>query len=93
MKIGVTDDISHRDMALFSKARVNKNRNRVEWFYCRKHGHTTLNCKNCAKYLLNVKLKEYDKIATFEDFPEYNLQYFSDCDNGDEFCAHPLRLF
>lgn len=93
MKLGNTEDNSHDEMALFSKGRVNKNRDSVECFYCRRHGNTTFNCKSRARNLLNGKLKESANIATIEDLHETNLQDFLDCDNDNEFDTEPLMLF
>lgn len=56
MKGGDTDGSPHAVLALFSKRRVNKNR--LECFYCHKHGHITLDYKIKAKDLLKGRLKE-----------------------------------
>lgn len=64
MKLGNTKDNSHAQMAIFSKGKVNKNKNSVEFFYCQKHGHTTFNCKTRERDHLNGKLNESARIAT-----------------------------
>lgn len=67
MKSGNAKDNSHTEMTLFSKSRVNDNKNSVEYFYHGRHEHTTFNCKSHARDLLNGKLKESANVAIFED--------------------------
>lgn len=80
-------------MALFSKRKVNKNRNSVECFYFQKHGHTTFNSKSRARDILNGKSRESANIAIIEDLQEANLHDFSYCDNNNEVNIEPLLLF
>lgn len=70
IKISVAKDNLQPEMTLFSRGWVHKNKKSVNCFYCQKHGHTTLNCKTCAKDLLNGKLKQYTNIDIIEDLPE-----------------------
>ena len=76
-------------MAIFSKGKVNKNRNSVECFYCRKHGHTTFNCKTRERDHLNGELNESARIATIKYLQEENLQDFSYCGSDNEFNTYP----
>jgi hypothetical protein len=85
MKEGDLEVSSNSEIALYSKGRTNKN---IECFYCRRHGHTTLNCKTRASDLLNGKLKESANIA---DDSLGAIQEHSSSD--DEPSQSSLRLF
>jgi len=93
MKIHDTKYNSHTEMVLFSKGRVNKNKNSVECFYCQKHGHTTFSWKTCAKELLNGKLKESTNMPTLEDSLEDNFEDISHRDSDDKYNTKPLKIF
>ena len=81
MKEGDLEVSSNSEIALYSKGRTNKN---IECFYCRRRGHTVLNCKTRANDLLNGKLKESANIV--EDSLDTMHEYSS---SDDE----PLKLF
>jgi hypothetical protein len=72
---------------------MNKNRSSVECFYCRRNGHTTLNCKIHAKDILKGKLKESTNIVISEDSSDAIFEDSLDSDSDDEFNTEPLKLF
>jgi hypothetical protein len=84
-KEGDLEVSSNSEIALYSKGRTNKN---IECFYCRRRGHTTLNCKTRASDLLNGKLKESANIA---DDSLGAIQEHSSSD--DEPSQSSLKLF
>jgi hypothetical protein len=82
MKEGEVEVSSHSEVALYSKGRrTNKS---IECFYCRRRGHTVLNCKTRANDLLNGKLKESANIA------EESLDAMHEYSSSDD---EPLKLF
>jgi hypothetical protein len=85
MKEGDTEVSSQAEIALFSKGRTNKN---IECFYCRRRGHTTMNCETRARDLLNGKLKESANIV--EDSLVAMHEYSA---SDDEPPQSPLKLF
>lgn len=85
MKEGDLEVSSNSEIALYSKGRTNKN---IECFYCRRRGHTALNCKTRASDLLNGKLKESANIA--EDSLGAMQEYSS---SDDEPSQSSLKLF
>ena len=71
---------------------TNKNRKSVEFFYCGRYRHTTLNCKTRSKDLLSGKIKESINLATIEDLSDVIFEESSDNDNEFPF-EPPLKLF
>ena len=66
LKQGNQDVHPQDEIVLFLKGRFNKNKSTIECFYCKRRGHTSLNCIICASDLLKGKVKESANIAIYE---------------------------
>ena len=60
------------EIVLFSRRRMKKSQGSGECYHCHKFGHTTWNCRVCAKDIVNRKLTKSTNIDEFGDDPESN---------------------